>query len=128
MAFRLWLGLLCFLINCYEGGQTETSKLLEKIQNLFGVTRVIYSICFFFVFVFFGFTAKHVLTFKIHYILNLRTQYSKDKRQNHFKSNMCIFLNEQFIRINLLTSLKHFWKQMTSNFAYYLTNARLNYY
>ena len=37
MAFRIWLGLLCFLINCYEGGQTETSKLLEKIQNLFAV-------------------------------------------------------------------------------------------
>ena len=34
---RIWLGLLCFLINCYEGGQTETSKLLEKILNLFAV-------------------------------------------------------------------------------------------
>ena len=37
MAFRIWLALLCFIINCYGGGQTETSKLLEKIQNLFAV-------------------------------------------------------------------------------------------
>ena len=37
MAFRFWLGLLCFLINCYWGGQTATSKHLEKIQNLFAV-------------------------------------------------------------------------------------------
>ena len=37
MAFRIWLGLLCFRINCYGGGQTETSKLLEKILNLFAV-------------------------------------------------------------------------------------------
>ena len=28
-------------------------------------------------FCFFLFTAKHVLTFKIHYILHLRTQYSR---------------------------------------------------
>ena len=37
VAFRISLGLLCFLINCYEGGQTETSKLLENIQNLLAV-------------------------------------------------------------------------------------------
>ena len=37
MAFRIWLVLLCFIINCYGDGQTETSKLLEKIQNLFAV-------------------------------------------------------------------------------------------
>ena len=133
MAFRLWIGLLGFLINCYEGGQTETSKLLEKIQkiqNLFAVYTNTFDqshIQFGFVFFvfFFGFTAKHVHTFKILYILHLRTQYSRDLRQNHFKSNMCIFLNEQFSRINLLTSLKHFWKWMTSNFADYFNKCSL---
>ena len=37
VTFRIRLGLPCFLINCYGGGQTETSELLEKIQNLFTV-------------------------------------------------------------------------------------------
>ena len=38
---------------------------------------------------------------------------------------MCIFLNEQFSRINLLTSLKHFWKWRTSNFADYFNKCSL---
>ena len=35
------------------------------------------------------------------------------------------FLNEQFSRINLLTSLKHFWKWRTSNFADYFNKCSL---
>ena len=37
MAFKIWHVLLCFIIKCYGGGQPESSKLLEKIQNLFAV-------------------------------------------------------------------------------------------
>ena len=38
---------------------------------------------------------------------------------------MHFFLNEQFSRINLLTSLKHFWKRMTSKFAFHFNKCSL---